>query len=103
MVRGAVTARASMEDQIMSVQFDLPADIERRLRAQFANLDAAAKEAALVELYRQSRLTHYELAQAMGVSRLETDTLLRRHGVTEDLMTVEEFRQELRALGRGDE
>ena len=50
----------------MPVTFDLPEDIEQSLRHQLGDLDRAAKEAALVELYRQERLTHYQLAQALG-------------------------------------
>jgi hypothetical protein len=75
----------------MPVTFELPGDIERNLRDRLGDLDQAAKEAALVELYRQEQLTHHDLAQALGLSRLETDAVLKRHNVTEDPLTVEEF------------
>ena len=42
----------------MTISFSLPAPIEDSLRAQVGNLDDAAKEAALVELYRQEKLSH---------------------------------------------
>jgi hypothetical protein len=61
-----------------------------------------AKEAALIELYRQDRITAYELAQALKLSRLEADALLKRHNVTEDLPTESELeldRMRLRRLG----
>jgi len=35
----------------MTVTFDLPSNIERALRQEFADLNHAAKESALVELY----------------------------------------------------
>ncbi len=84
----------------MPVTFELPGDIERNLREQLGDLDQAAKEAAVIELYRQERLTHHELAQALGLSRLETDAVLKRHNVTEDLLTVEEFERQVDELRR---
>jgi hypothetical protein len=77
-----------------TVQFNLPEQIEQKLRGSFADLDAAAKEAALVEMYRQDQLTQFELGAALGVSRLEVDGVLKRHNVTEDLMSVEEFNRQ---------
>lgn len=83
----------------MLVTFELPNNIERRLR-QLGDLDQVAKEAALVELYRQEKLTHHELAQALGLSRIETDVLLKKHNVTEDLMTIEQFERQADQLWR---
>ena len=82
----------------MSISFSLPASIEDELRAQFGNLDEAAKEAALVELYRQEKLSHGQFAQCLGISRDEANSVLKRHNVTEDLSTVEEFNQEIAQL-----
>lgn len=90
----------------MSVSFQLPSDLERSLRHDLRDVDAEAKEAFLVTLYRQRRLTHFGLAQALGLDRFETEDVLHRHNVTEDLGTVEEYLaearslQELRASGR---
>ena len=44
----------------MSVTFQLPDDIEQQLRHDLAGLDEVAKEAALVELYRQAKITHHQ-------------------------------------------
>jgi hypothetical protein len=79
----------------MPVSFDLPVEVERSLRRDLGDLDGAAKEAALVELYRQQKLSHCELAQALGLSRDETDGVLKKHHVTEDSPSLEEFRAEL--------
>jgi len=81
----------------MSVTFKLPAEIEQRLREGLGDLDQAAKEAALVELYRQGKVSHRELTEALGLSRLETEGVLKRHNVTEDLPSKEEH---LRAIER---
>ena len=75
----------------MSVTIDLPSEVEQRLRAECPNLDAEAKEAMLVELYRQQKLSHHELSQALGLSRFETDGLLKKHNVTEDLPSNDEL------------
>lgn len=72
---------------IMTVTFDLPADIEQNLRREFGDVAQAAKEAAMVELYRQRRITSSDFSRALGLSRLETEAVLQRHGVVEDLPT----------------
>ncbi|MEX2213599.1 MAG: UPF0175 family protein [Phycisphaeraceae bacterium] len=74
----------------MTVSFDLPADIEQNLRRTLGDVSQVAKEAAMVELYRQSRITHVEFARALGVSRLEAEAILQRHGVIEDTPTHED-------------
>jgi predicted HTH domain antitoxin len=79
----------------MTFTIELPAEVEQRLRAESANLEAEAKEALLVELYRQEKLTRYELAQALGLSRIETDGVLKKHNVTEDLPTPQELEEDL--------
>lgn len=79
----------------MSIAFSLPAAVEKDLRAQFGDLDQAAKEAALVELYRQGKLSHGQLAESLGTSRDEVNSLLKRHNVIEDLPTIEEFDEQM--------
>ena len=69
----------------MAVTFDLPQDIEESLRHELGDLSQAAKEAALVEMYRQGKIAHQDLSRALGVSRLEVEATLMKHGVTEDL------------------
>ncbi len=84
----------------MSVTFDLPEAIEVQLRHDMTNLDEVVKEAALVELYRQEKLTHHQLATALGLGRLETEELLKRHNVTEDLVAADELAAQLATLRR---
>lgn len=82
----------------MSVTFTLPPGIESDLRAQLGNLDEAAKEAALVELYRQEKLSHGQLAEALGISRDQANAVLKRYNVTEDLPDIEEFDEQMDQL-----
>ena len=82
----------------MAISFTLPPEIEQQLREEFGDLNAAAKEAALVELYRHQRLTHHQLATALGLDRFETEAVLKRHNVTEDLITPGEYNEQLTQL-----
>jgi len=38
----------------------------------FSDQSASSREAALVELYRQAKITHHQLATALGLERFET-------------------------------
>lgn len=72
------------------------------LRQSGQEPSAAAKEAALVELYRLQRITHHQLSEALGLHRLETDLVLKRHDVPLDL-TLAELRVELSNIRQGIE
>jgi Uncharacterised protein family (UPF0175) len=82
----------------MSITFELPALIEQQLRGAWADFDAVAKEAALVELYRQTKVTHHQLASALGLDRFATDELLKRYQVTEDLVSAEALGSQIATL-----
>jgi predicted HTH domain antitoxin len=82
----------------MAVTIQLPADVEERLRAENPDLDVEAKEAMLIELYRQDKLSHYELAQTLGLDRFETDGVLKKHNVAVDLPSAVEIEQGLQRL-----
>jgi predicted HTH domain antitoxin len=79
----------------MALTIELPPEVEQKLRAQTPDLDSEAKEALLIELYRQEKLTRYELSQALGLNRFETDGVLKKHCVAEDFPTSEELAQDL--------
>lgn len=67
----------------MAVTFQLPSDLEDELRGQLRDLHAVAKEALLVSLYRQGKLSHPALAKALGLDRVGTEDVLRKHGVND--------------------
>lgn len=81
----------------MSISFELPQEIEEQIRTRGADLNGEAREAYLVELYRQERITHHQLAEALGLSRLETEGVLKRHQVSSG-PTLEELRAEIGLL-----
>ncbi len=81
----------------MTIQFEIPHDIEQELGGTGSDLNGEAREAFLVELYRQDRITHHQLAQALGLSRIETEALLKRHQVSSGV-TAEEIQAQADAL-----
>jgi hypothetical protein len=84
----------------MSISFELPVAVEEQLRRDHADLDVVAKEAALVELYRQGRITQHQLGLSLDKSRFDVDELLKRHKVTEDLDTAEQVAEQITTLRR---
>ncbi len=85
----------------MAISFDIPADIEQSLRREHADLDAVAKEAAMVELYRQGAISHAQLSVSLALSRDGTDGILKKHGVTEGTPSLEEMQREWDAIDQG--
>ena len=67
------------------IRIDMPIDLEEELRRDFSDLDLTAREAMGVELFRQGKLTQAQLGRLLGVSRYDTDGILKRHGVLYDL------------------
>ena len=81
----------------MNISFEIPGEIEQELSNNRADLNGEAREAFLVELYRQDRISHHQLAEALGLSRLETEGVLKLHKVSSGI-TAEEMRAQAAAL-----
>lgn len=84
----------------LTVTIDLPAELERTLRASERDLCATAKEALAVSLFRQGKLTHAELGGALGLDRFETDALLKRHQIGAGGLTLADLEMDRAALER---
>ena len=83
----------------MTISFELPTEIEQALLGRnTADFGEEAKEAFLVDLYRQDRITHHQLAVALGLSRYETDGVLKKHKIPSGPATVAELRTEVASL-----
>jgi hypothetical protein len=82
----------------VTVTVDLPPDVEQKVRAENPDLPAAVREAYLLHLFRQGVLTHYDLSQALGLDRFETDAFLQKHRVYEQGITEEEVEADVRSL-----
>lgn len=75
----------------LTITFDLPAALETRLRDGTGDLSAYALEAFAVQCFREGKFTHFELCQALGLDRFETDALLQRHRVEEGSLTLDDL------------
>jgi predicted HTH domain antitoxin len=81
----------------MNISFDLPRNIERLVCLKGADPSREAKEAYLFELYRQERISHDELSEALGLGFHQTQQLIKEHGAGDDF-TLEEFEAERKVL-----
>jgi hypothetical protein len=84
----------------LNVTLNLPAEVEEKLRRDTANLDADVKEAYALELFRQGKLTHYELSLVLGLDRFDTDAFLKRHKVFEGSLTMADLQSDRQTLDR---
>ncbi|MFY9344965.1 MAG: UPF0175 family protein [Planctomycetota bacterium] len=67
----------------MSVSFNIPKPLEDVLRAEWGDLDQAAKEALLIESYRTGRLSIGQVAEYLGFqTRWLAEKWLGARGVT---------------------
>jgi hypothetical protein len=68
----------------MSISFEIPQDIEQQLRTGGTDLDREAREIYLMEQFRQAKITHRQLEDALALSFHETENLLKRRGMGQD-------------------
>jgi Uncharacterised protein family (UPF0175) len=73
----------------MDIGFELPQEIEEQIRTDGADLNRDAKEVYLMEQYRQAKITHRQLEEALSLSFHETEQLLKQRGMGQDLSTEE--------------
>lgn len=85
-------------ERTMTVSFQIPEKLEKDLRHNVPDVEGEAKEAFLVALYRQGKLSHKALSDALNLDRLETEQVLHKHNVTEDLGTVQDYLDDVQTL-----
>ena len=73
----------------MNVSFEIPQDIEQQLRSEGVDPNREAREAYLVELYRQDRISHAQLRQALDVNFHEAERLIKEHKAGHDIDSEE--------------
>lgn len=84
----------------MAVTIQLPSELEQRLRAESANLDAEATEALALDLFRRGKLSHSELSRVLGLDRFQTDAYLKQHHVFDGAMSHEDLDHQRQSLER---
>ncbi len=65
----------------MSISFEIPQDIESQIRTGGEDLSRDAQEVYLMEQFRQAKLSHRQLQDALGLCFQETEELLKRRGL----------------------
>jgi len=74
----------------VKISLEISHDIEQQLRTEGADLNREAKEVYLMEQYRQAKLSHRQLQEALGLSFDATEQLLKKRGLGQNL-EIEEF------------
>jgi Uncharacterised protein family (UPF0175) len=74
----------------MTISFEIPQEIEQQIRATGVDLGRDAKEVYLMEQYRQARISHRQLEEALELSFHEAEQLLKQRGMGQDL-DIDEF------------
>ncbi len=69
----------------MTISFDIPQEIEKQIRTDGVNLDRGAKEVYLMEQYRQAKITHRQLEEALNLSFHQAEQLLKQRDMGQDL------------------
>jgi hypothetical protein len=83
----------------MRISFEIPPDIEELLRPDLGGLEVKARDAFLLELYREGRISHAVLRESLGLGFDEIERLIKERGMGQDLSLdeYEEGRAALRA------
>jgi predicted HTH domain antitoxin len=83
---------------LLTVQIELPSEVEEAFRARGENLAEEMKAAYAVDLFRRGQLSHYALSKALGLDRFQTDAYLKQHGIFEGSLTPQDVDGDLQRL-----
>lgn len=78
----------------MTIGFEIPQEIEQKIRTNGADINRDAKEVYLMEQYRQGRLSHRQRQDALGLRFHQTEELLKCRGIGQDIDPVSTSRVE---------
>jgi hypothetical protein len=80
-----------------TIEIQLPDSLIRALGVEASELPRRSLEGLVVESYRSGRMTHAEVAEALGLNRWETDAFLKRSEAYRPL-EPQEFANDLERL-----
>ena len=81
--------------EYMEITVELPDDI-----GSHPDPGREALERLAIEGYRSGALTHHQAAQLLGLSRLEFDEFLFRHGINDHAYSIADLQQDLADIER---
>lgn len=85
---------------IMHLSIDIPKPLEDVLRAEWGDLDLAAKESLIIESYRTGKLSIGQVATVLGFeTRYQAEQWLGQHGVNWNY-ALEDLRADRETLGK---
>lgn len=84
----------------LQVTFNLPTEVEEKLRRETPDINADVKATYAVELFRRGKLSHFELSQVLGLDRFATDAYLKQHNVMEGSPTMADLEADRKTLDR---
>jgi hypothetical protein len=81
----------------MTLTVEISSELEAVIRRTIdGDLNAYAREALAVQMYRERKLTHGQLQKFLGVESYEADTILKKHGGVDEL-TADELADQVEA------
>jgi hypothetical protein len=84
----------------VTISFEIPQEIEQQIRMTGVDLGRDAKEVYLMEQYRQAKISHRQLEEALDLSFHATEQLLKQRGMGQDL-DIEDFEAGRELLRKG--
>lgn len=81
-----------------TVRFELPPDIEQRLRQEAPDISKEVQEVFVLELFRRGKISHYELSRVLGLDRIEIDVYLKKHAVFEGSLSLKDLEADYQTL-----
>jgi predicted HTH domain antitoxin len=84
---------------MMALIIDISPENEKLLQAEWGDLNQAAREALIIESYRQSKLSIGQCSQILGKNLFETEAFFRSRHV-ELPLTKEDIEQDKTCLER---
>ena len=94
------TIKPESMEFLMPITFQLPQGLEEKLRAETPDIDTEAKHAYALELFRQGKLSHCELAGLLGLDRFQMDAYLQQRRVIEGSLTMQDLDDQTGILDR---
>ncbi len=80
------------------MRFELPPDIEQRLRKETPDISKEVQEVFVLELFRRGKISHHELSCALELDRIETDAYLKKRGVFEGSLSFKDLEADYQTL-----
>ncbi|BCB97067.1 hypothetical protein JZK55_19890 [Dissulfurispira thermophila] len=83
---------------IRTIQITLPSEVLDKLATTYQDSAELIKEAAVLELYREGRLSSGKAAEILGMERFEFIRYAGRKGIPFIRITAEELEEEVKTI-----